>query len=151
MRPLLLACSLFFILCVGCRERVVEKTVTRGAGQQDVAMVKASNEKMNAAMDEARRTVYQFTDTMKSPKPGQMFTVKVRVTDGKATEYMWLRDLSFDGKSFHGALMDDAYEVQGFKTGHPMTVAQNEIADWMIIDGDKRSGAYTEKVLDGEK
>lgn len=150
MRFFLLFCSLFFVICAGCRESVVEKTVTRGAGQQDVAMVKASNDKMNAAMDEARRTVSQFTDAMKNPKPGQQFIIKVRVTDGKATEYMWLRDLSFDGNAFHGALMDDPYQVKGYKMGQQMVVPKDKISDWMILDGDKRTGGYTEKVLEGQ-
>ncbi len=148
MRSFILLCSLIVLVCAGCQEPVVEKTVKRGGGQQDVAMVKTGNAKMATAMAEARRTVTQFTDAMRSPKPGQQFTIKVRVADGKATEFMWLRDLSFDGKAFHGALMDDPYEVKGYKMGQAMTVPLNDISDWMIIDGDKRTGGYTEKVME---
>lgn len=130
-------------------DKVVERTVVRGGDQQDVAMVKQGNAKMEAAMEEARRTVGEITGAMQSAKPGQEFTVKIPVTDGTTTEFMWLNDLTFDGTAFRGTLADDPYQVKGYKMGQKMTVPQAKIADWIITDADgTQRGGYTEKVIE---
>ena len=125
-----------------------EHTVKRGAGEQDVSYVKSDNTAMNAAIQEARRTVPQFLAAMQAAKPGQRFTVKMRVSDGTVTEHMWLDGLSYDGKRFSGTLEDDPFQVKGYHKGQTMTVAPNDISDWIIFEGKKRTGAYTEKVLE---
>ena len=152
MRVVIPVClALFSLVGGGCsREKVVERIVERSGVQQDVAMVSASNAKMNAAMDEARRTVGQFTQAMQSAKPEQRFTVKVRVTDGAATEYMWLSNVTFDGTAFHGTLSDDPYQVKGYKVGQEIMVKPTEIADWIVMDGDKQKGGYTEKAIESD-
>ena len=121
--------------------------VKRGGGQPDIVGVKETDTKMNDAMNTARQTVGEITTAMRNPKPNQRFTVKMKVTDGHATEYMWLNNLTFDGKLFHGTLSDAPYEVKNYTMGQAVTVAPNEIADWIIRDGATEHGGYTEKVL----
>jgi uncharacterized protein YegJ (DUF2314 family) len=146
------AVMLLLVVSAGCTPDREGAVVRRSGEQQDVQLVRQTNEKMNAAFGEARQNLPQFLQAMKAPKPGQQFTVKVKVTDGTHTEYMWLRDLTYDGSQFHGALVDDPYEVKGYHMGQVMNVPSSQIADWIIMeDGTITAGGYTQKVLDEMK
>jgi uncharacterized protein YegJ (DUF2314 family) len=146
----LLALAPFSLAVPGCSPRNAdgEYTTRRGGDQQDVAHVHSDNEKMNAAMEEARRTLPSFFSALRSPKEGQEFLVKVRVTDGTTTEHMWLLEPAYDGKKLKGRLADDPYEVKGYRMGQEVSVAPAEVSDWIIQDGDLSRGGYTEKVLE---
>jgi uncharacterized protein YegJ (DUF2314 family) len=150
MRPSLstVLCSLALCLLCGCSDSRDGQVIRRGAGQQDVQMVQQGNAKMEAAYAEARRTAPEFIQKLKAPVAGRRYLVKVRVSDGSHTEYMWIGNLTHDGTRFSGRLVDDPYEVKGYRAGQTLTVPTGEIHDWLIFADDKiQEGGFTEKVL----
>src|SRR5437667_10874318 len=79
------------------------------APEDKVTMVAADDPKMLAAIAQGRSTVNTFLTALRSPKPSQSsFSVKMAFTDGKNTEHMWLTEVTYDGRAFHGVVNNDA-------------------------------------------
>jgi uncharacterized protein YegJ (DUF2314 family) len=55
--------------------------------------------------------------------------------------------LRYDGKAFHGRLNNRPVDVRAIKLGDAVTVAPDEISDWMYVDNGKLVGGYTIRVL----
>lgn len=128
------------------QEREKNRVVQR-ENRPDVVSVSADDVKMNAAIQTARRTVGEMSAAMQNPRPNQMFTVKIAVTNGETTEHMWLDNLRYDGRNFSGELMNEPYNMTGYAKGQTMTVAPNKISDWMMKDGKTSRGGYTIAVM----
>jgi uncharacterized protein YegJ (DUF2314 family) len=145
-----LALALCAFLLTGCNSPSPEGSVVkREDGQQDVILVKKQNDKMNTAIAQARQTVPQFIQSLQHPKASQKgFIVKLPITDGKNTEHMWMSHVTFDGKELQGKLVDDAYEVQGYKTGQTVRIAPDKITDWAYGEDGKMVGGYTNIVVE---
>jgi uncharacterized protein YegJ (DUF2314 family) len=131
----------------GCGDGEGE-TVKR-AGQPDMIRVKASNEKMNAAIQQARSSIKDFLDALASPKRGQGgFAVKKAfLVRGEQSEHIWLNEISFDGKQLHGKVNNEPVDVKNLKVGDPATVSPSEVSDWMFVQDGKLVGGYTIRAL----
>lgn len=113
-----------------------------------VVPVDKDDAKMKAAMEKARATVKPFIAAMQEPKAGQVgFSVKVPFTEEGATEHMWLRPLSFDGKNFQGKVNNEPKVLKKVKLGQSVTIAPEKISDWMYFDKKKLVGGYTLRAL----
>jgi uncharacterized protein YegJ (DUF2314 family) len=113
-----------------------------------IAMVDSSDKEMNGAIDQARKSVQQFITALQSPKTGQSdFSIKKRFDQGDSGEHIWLTDVTFDGKDFHGKVGNDPEIVKNIKFGDDATVGKDEISDWMFIQDGKLEGGYTLRVL----
>jgi len=113
-----------------------------------VVDVDSSDKEMNGAIDQSRKSVQQFIAALQSPTASQSaFSVKKRFDQGKKGEHIWLTDVTFDGKNFHGKVGNDPEEVNNVKFGDDAVVGQDEISDWMFIDNGKLVGGYTLRVL----
>ncbi|MCC7423119.1 MAG: DUF2314 domain-containing protein [Planctomycetaceae bacterium] len=119
------------------------------AGPVDrVTYVKDDDPKMNAAMEKARSTVQTFITALKAPKAGQTgFAIKKGFKDGDKGEHMWVSPVIFDGANFKGKINNDPQIVTNVKNGQAVTIAPDEISDWMFIDGRKLVGGETLRVL----
>lgn len=119
------------------------------AGPVDrVTYIKDDDPKMNAAMEKARSTVQTFITALKAPKAGQTgFAIKKRFKDGDKGEHMWVSPVIFDGANFKGKINNDPQIVTNVKNGQAVTIAPDEISDWMFIDGRKLVGGETLRVL----
>ena len=137
MRRCIVVCLLLAALA-GCRKGPVDK----------VTMVADDDPKMLAAIGQARSSVNTFVAALRAPKPGQSaFSVKMAFTDGKATEHMWLTDVTYDGRAFHGVVNNDAELVSNVQLGQRATVEPAQISDWMYVEDGKLVGGYTLRVL----
>jgi len=144
---LLLVSLALLLIGTGCSSSS-EYTVKRNGGEQDVSFVRQDNSKMNAAVAEARRTTPQFLAAMAHPRPTQQFSVKMTISNARMAEHMWLDNLTYEGQQFHGTLMDDPYDVGGYRKGQAMSVKPDAITDWIMVTDGVPSGGYTEKVLE---
>jgi uncharacterized protein YegJ (DUF2314 family) len=133
----------------GCGESGDGNTVVRRKGQPDMVRVKDDDAKMNVAIEKARATVQEFVAALKSPKPGESgFAIKKPfVISGTNAEHIWLSEVSYDGKVFHGRVNNDPVDVKGIKLGDPATVSPSELSDWMFIRKGKLAGGETIRVL----
>jgi uncharacterized protein YegJ (DUF2314 family) len=136
---LLLASTTLFLMSCG------KSTASK---DDPTVSVSANDPEMNAAIDKARNTVQQFIDALKSPLPSQSdFFIKKPFTQGETVEHIWLMNVTFDGKDFHGKISNDPEEISGIKYGDDAVVGVNEISDWMYVQDGKLVGGYTFRVL----
>jgi uncharacterized protein YegJ (DUF2314 family) len=113
-----------------------------------MVVVDSSDKEMNAAIDQARKSVQQFVAALQSPKADQSaFSIKKQFNQGSSGEHIWLTDVTFDGKTFHGKVGNDPEIVKNIKFGDDAVVNKDEISDWMFIENGKLVGGYTLKVI----
>lgn len=103
---------------------------------------------MNAAIAKAKATVPQFIKVLRSPGKHQTdFSIKYPYKDGDKVEHMWINDLTYDGKTFHGTVGNDAEQVSNVKLGDKADIPATEISDWMYVENGKLVGGYTIRVM----
>jgi uncharacterized protein YegJ (DUF2314 family) len=114
----------------------------------DVTLVDGDDKDMNAAIGEAKKTAQQFILALQLRSPNQSdFCVKKPFRQGEEVEHIWLANVTFDGKEFHGKVENDPEEITGIKIGDEAEVGPDEISDWMYLENGKLVGGYTIRVL----
>ncbi len=109
------------------RSQRMEQTQQQPDGQQ-------AEEK--EATKQARATVQTFIDALKSPGT-QMTNFRVRKdfpTPVGVDEEFSLEDVSYDGKVFHGTVINKPVAAQQIKQGDRIAVAPDELSDWWFVD-----------------
>jgi uncharacterized protein YegJ (DUF2314 family) len=103
---------------------------------------------MNLAIDSARASVGQLLSRLNSPPPSQSYVaVKVRLTDGKHAEHVWLSPIRFDGSRIHGQISNTVEAVSGWKEGDSLSTVPDSISDWMAIDDSVLVGGFSIRLL----
>ncbi|NRB74615.1 MAG: DUF2314 domain-containing protein [Verrucomicrobiales bacterium] len=101
---------------------------------------------MDAAMENARQHVEHFITAFEKGE-GENYSVKAAISDDENTEYFWIVDLSYADGEFSGFVGNDPGLVTNVKYGDELTIAKDEISDWMYIIGEKIHGNYTMRVM----
>ena len=119
------------------------------AGSVDhTTAVRDDDPEMASAIQEARATLPEFIEILKSPKSNQdSFLIKGRFQAGNNIEHIWVADISFDGKSFHGVVANEPETIPNLEFKQPITVARKNVSDWMYIQDGKLFGGYTTRLL----
>ncbi|MBL9188378.1 MAG: DUF2314 domain-containing protein [Opitutaceae bacterium] len=116
----------------------------RREGEPDYLHIKEDNEAMERAVETARKTTDKVIAALRSPKANQSrFAVKKPFVEGDQVEHIWLTDVSFDGRLFHGKVDNAPVAIKGVGLGQEVSVAPNEISDWMYIENARLVGGYT--------
>jgi len=103
---------------------------------------------MNKAMADARAHLPYFWHVMTEAKNGEEeFSVKVRITDGKNTEYFWCTDLKIEKKVVTGEIGNDPELVKTVKGGERIPIKEPDIVDWLYMKEGKMIGNYTSRPL----
>lgn len=131
---------------------VVLVVMAVGCGKKDspdkVTFVADDDPRMNAAMEKARSTVNTFIAALRSRKAGRSaFSVKTAFSDGDNVEHMWLTQVNYDGKSFHGTVNNEPQKVNNVRMGQRASVERSRISDWMFVENRRLVGGYTLRVL----
>lgn len=136
---------LLAVAAAGCGDRDDDRKVVRRPGNPDMVYVKPDDGKMEAAIGRARATVDQFIAALQSPKPGdQGFAIKKPFAiQEKGQEHIWLSNVTYDGKLFHGRVNNEPVDAKKVKLGDPATVSPAEISDWMFVRNGKLVGGQT--------
>ena len=139
------ACIVVVPLFFGCDEG---PTVVERDGEPPITFVEKGDPAMASAIEKARATVDQFTAALEDPQPGQGdFSIKYPVVDGEMVEHMWLVPVRFEDGRFIGNINNEPYDVTTVKLGDEVTVAPDEISDWMYVEDNKLVGGYTIRVF----
>ncbi len=137
---LLLACALH----AGEQAKAPSDRVVRREGEPDYMHITEDHEAMNRAVETAQKTVGKFIAVLRSPKGLQSrFAVKKPFVEGDKVEHIWLTEVSYDGRLFHGKVDNEPVDIKGTRLGEEVTVAPNEISDWMYVQDGKLIGGYT--------
>lgn len=140
------------ILLSSCSRKAEDPKILHRDHQPDVINVDSGDEKMNAAITQARQTTASYLQILVSPKPNQTgFSVKrpYATAEGSDTdqEHIWISNLSYDGKLLHGTVGDEPANIPHLKFGEPVSFSPSELSDWMYLEDGKIVGGYTIRVL----
>ena len=149
MRWFVWASLAVLVICAGCGGAPSSPTsVVKRQGQPDMVYVGEDDPEMNKAIETAGRTVQTFIDALRSPKPGQKgFAIKKQFKEGERGEHIWLTEVSYDGKLFHGTINNEPVNVKNVKLGEKASVAPSDISDWMYVENGTLVGGGTIRVL----
>jgi uncharacterized protein YegJ (DUF2314 family) len=118
-----------------------------GRGSVAVA-VPTDDAGIEAATQHARSTIDDFKQALGHPKPEQSdFSVKVQLHEDGGVHYLWLQQLTWAGSSFSGTLGSDASGMKDHKPGEVVTVAADQVCDWMYVENKKLVGGFTLRAI----
>lgn len=113
--------------------------------REDVVPVAASDQAMNAAIAEARRTLPAFLEVVEAPPPG-VDSIAFKYPLG-GWEHIWVTDVERRGGVLVGRLDNEPMQDQ-FRLGQPVEVPIDQVSDWAYrgADGTMR-GHHTTRVI----
>jgi|GEM_PF-2492293 len=112
-----------------------------------VVQISDDDERMKAAVAEARETFPEFREAFENRREGQWFGIKAPVTSAGNTEFVWLEVEAIEGDQIMGELNNDPVELPGIKIGAKLTIDLADLNDWTLTEGEEMKGGYTMKVL----
>jgi len=141
--------ALLLVAVSGCGDAGDDDHVVRRAGEPDMVLVKNDDATMAAAIRKARLTVQEFIAALNAPQPGDSgYAVKKPFVVGRTgAEHLWLNEVTYDGKLFHGKVNNDPVHVTGVALGDPATVSPSELSDWMLVRKGRLVGGQTIRAL----
>jgi uncharacterized protein YegJ (DUF2314 family) len=114
-------------------------------GYQDV---KDNDRAMKGAVEKARESLGFFLAALNAKKPDSTdFEVKKCFIDGEKVEHIWIGNVTWDGKAFHGRVDNKPLDVASVRLGQRVTVAPEDVTDWMFVKDGKLMGGFTTRVL----
>jgi len=123
----------------GCGERSESRVVTSAVDDAE----------MNAAIEEARRTIGSFVRALEDRKAHGTdfsFLVLLRIGDGSVERY-WLEDVSHAVGWFYGVLAEQPHESTGLRRGDGWSLKPDQVSDWKYTDYEGRMvGGFTVRV-----
>ena len=137
-------------LLLSCAIQAHEQTnappggVIRRTGEPDCVQIGDDNKAMDRAVQQAHKTLNKFIAALRSPKASQSrFAIKKAFVEGDKVEHIWLNEVSFDGRLFHGKVDNEPVDLKGVRLGDEVSVSPNEISDWMYVQKGRLVGGYT--------
>ena len=136
----IVAAGVGFAMLNGRSESVAER--------DKAIMVRSDDADIAAARRKARDTLPEFLALARAPRGGMSkFAVKIAVRDQGQVEYFWIAPFAQSNGSFSGRINNSPETVHNVKLGERITFAENEIVDWLYLDGNRLQGNFTACVL----
>lgn len=105
-----------------------------------VISVADDDPRMAAAVEEARRQWPDFVQAF-GERRGSAHTVKVPITAGDNTEYIWVEVERIEDDRIHGRLGNDPVDLGDLRLGTAVDVPVSDVRDWMyLVDGEPKGG-----------
>jgi uncharacterized protein YegJ (DUF2314 family) len=106
--------------------------------QDDVVGVKADDREIQAASARAKVAVMKYKPVFRRGAPElERLTVKGPFkTSNDGVEWMWVEVLRWEGKTIHGVLQNDPYDVPELKAGARVDVSEDSIFDYIYRGAD---------------
>ena len=113
-----------------------------------------SDEAMNAAVADARRTYPQFLSAFRADSAANQANYMVKVglpTSGEGApysiEHIWVDHLHFEGGVLVGALANEPDYLPGMTRGSRIEIETARISDWSIVRSEGMYGNFTTRVM----
>ncbi len=99
---------------------------------------------LESAFEEARATLGEFVRRIQTPNPARTFAaLKVRFTHTDRTiEYIWVDNVTYENGILRGEVGDDLPDLR-LTAGELITIPQEDIVDWMIVENGVLIGGFT--------
>jgi uncharacterized protein YegJ (DUF2314 family) len=141
----------FGIRAVPAAEQETAETAgndTAASSKSSYAKVSDNDKQMDRAVENAQRTLGFFMAALRAKKNGDTeFEIKKGFIDGDKVEHLWIKRVTYDGKNFRGQIDNRPNEVSNIHMAERVTVAPQDVTDWMFLKGGKLIGGYTTRVL----
>lgn len=90
---------------------------------------------MREAFKKAQATLEDFLAVVNSHNPKiDNMAVKIFVTDGKQTDYLWILPFSQTAKGFKGDVNNVSQVIKGLEVGQELNFTRADIVDWMYVN-----------------
>ena len=125
--------------------QVYAQTVMDRINRDEVFRLPKDDPDMAAAMRKARETLPQFLTLWHAPRASTShFAVKVGIKDdADGVEYFWITPFTEKDGRYSGRIDNDPNTVKNVKLGDTIRFGQDEIVDWLYLDGTDMKGNYT--------
>jgi uncharacterized protein YegJ (DUF2314 family) len=122
--------------------------VLRRPNQPDAVSVASTDTEMNQAMAQARASLTDFRQAVRNPGSSKSkFSMKVKVADGEAIEYIWVAEPALVGQGFRGRVANEPIEVRTVSVGQSVEFQPEQVSDWMYLEDGVLRGGFTIRVL----
>ena len=125
-----IAAPLLFLCALGCTQFVAERA-------QDDGMANPQGEEpaLRQAAEMAQATLDDFLSKAKQQPAGtSSFALKVRIQEGRDTEYFWLDEFTWSDGSFTGRVNTEPRLLKSIKPGQIVKFGRSQVADWKYLD-----------------
>lgn len=111
------------------------QTVVQKVKADDLKFMDDDAPAMRKAFALARATLDDFLKKAKAPAAKtSAYAIKVRIRDGKMSEYFWVIDFKQDEKTFSGVLSNEPRIVKNLRLGQTYRFNRDQIVDWVYLD-----------------
>jgi uncharacterized protein YegJ (DUF2314 family) len=112
--------------------------------RDDVWGVRSEDEAMNAAIARARATLPVFNGYLSRAAGGEVEAIiKAEFHQGDVVEHMWVTDVTFDGRAYHGRLINRPMELTNVRQGDAVTIHPGHVSDWVVVEDGVGLGNFT--------
>lgn len=111
-----------------------------------VLQIGADDPRMIAAVEKAKSTWPNFVSAFER-KAGENFSVKVPITAGGNTEFIWLKVTAIENGIIYGELANEPVALGNLKLGSKAKSRVADLSDWAYVSNDGPVGMYTAKVI----
>ena len=118
----------------------------KASEKQEVVEINDQDPTMKAAFKKAQATLDDFFKVHASNDPDvNSPTVRVKLSEGKVTEYVWLHPFEKDGSGFKGTVNAEPSLLKKIKLGSTVKFQRKDIVDWTYYELKARRmhGNYT--------
>ena len=108
---------------------------------------------IQAAMEKARATYPDFLKALQNPAPNQRQFLVRAIFPAKDTkqQILWVNNVTYDGTLLHGKVDDNTASLgSGIPSDGKVSVAADQIADWMYNEDGKAVGGFMLRALKGK-
>ncbi|HET6824232.1 MAG TPA: DUF2314 domain-containing protein [Anaerolineales bacterium] len=106
--------------------------------------VVSGDSELDAAIAQARGSLDDFVTRIATAHANRTFVaVKVRFTPpGEPPQEIWVDEVTYTNGVFRGNMGDDIPSLR-LEAGEKVTIHEEDIVDWMIVEDGKLVGGYT--------
>lgn len=125
-----IAALLLLLSTLACTQFITERA------QNDATTNTQSEEPaLRRATEKAQATLDDFlTKAKQLPAGTSAYALKVRVQEGRDTEYFWVEEFTWTDGSFTGRINNEPRLVKSIKLGQIYKFSRSQIADWKYFD-----------------
>jgi uncharacterized protein YegJ (DUF2314 family) len=117
-------------------------------GEPTIYSVTDDDAEMNNAIKMANQTLDKFNDALKSENIDfKYFALKSRFKTPNGGEHIWVSNIRLKDDKYFGVVDNLPESTTDVKVGDTVQISNDNISDWMYVDGIKLRGGYTIRLL----
>jgi uncharacterized protein YegJ (DUF2314 family) len=132
----------------GLTARPAGNALVQKAERDELFILAMNDPVMAAAIQRARRTLPKFLALAKHPGPTmEGFAVKIAIRAHSGAEFFWIHPFAQVDGRFIGQINNAPHTVANLKMGDTVSFVENEIVDWIYMDGGTMKGNYSARAI----